>query len=42
MRRFMAQNEIFEEQVLDHAWGLHRGRHDHRRTVLNEERHRAA
>ena len=35
-----AQNEIFEEQGWIMRGGSHRGRHDHRRAVVDEERRR--
>ena len=39
---FAAQNEIFEEEGWIMRGGTHRGRHDHRGTVLDEERDRRA
>lgn len=39
---FESQNQIFEEQGWIMRGGQHRGRHDHRRAVLDEERHRTA
>jgi IS5 family transposase len=35
-----AQNEVFDANGWDHARRQHRGRHDHRCTVVDEERHR--